>query len=343
MRILLVNHEFTISGASLMLYRVARHLLSRGFAVDVFPCLPTEGPLAAMYAAAGIAVVQRVKASLYRLCIANTVYSGSIVAQLGGAIPTVWWIHEGENGLETVLTDVGLYDKAFRAAARVVFPARHLADNVYRSFVFRCPEEKLVVLPNGLDLPDRIEAVDNGTAFRVVSVGSVYLRKRQGDVLEALDALDLPDAEAVFIGRLDSISERGRAILEKDRQRGAARFRFLGELPNEHTLAWLASADVFVHPAGAEANPLAPLEAGLLGKPIVLADIEVYEGIWQHGRNCLMHPLDDAAVLAAQLWGLHRDPGLRRRLGERARETAKRFSGRAFLDQFDARVLSGLL
>jgi glycosyltransferase involved in cell wall biosynthesis len=343
MRVLLVNHEFTISGASLMLYRVARHLLSRGCAVDVFPCLPTEGALAAMYAAAGIPVVQRVKASLYRLCIANTIYSGSIVARLGGAIPTIWWIHEGENGLETVLADVGLYDKAFRAAARIVFPALHLADNVYRSFVFRFPEEKLVVLVNGLDLPDGIEVMNKSIAFRIVTVGSVYLRKRQGQVIEALDALDLPNAEAVFIGKLDSISDRGTAILEKDRQLGAARFRFLGELANEQTLAWLASADVFVHPAGAEANPLAPLEAGLLGKPIVLADIEVYEGIWQHGRNCLMHPLDDAAVLAAQLWGLHRDPDLRRSLGERARETARRFSGKEFLAGFDARVLAGLL
>jgi glycosyltransferase involved in cell wall biosynthesis len=341
MRVLLLNHEFTISGASLMLYRVARHLVKQGWAVDVVSLLPTEGPLAARYAEAGVSIVKRVKPSRYRLCIANTIYAGSAVASLGSAIGTAWWIHEADNGLSVALGDPEVWQRAFSSAARILFPARFLAENTYKSFVRQLPAQRIVVLPGAVELPESIEPAEKSATFRVVSVGSVYELKRQGDVLEALGALGVPGLEAVFVGELNSLSERGLALLAEDRKRGTGRFRFLGALAHEQAMAWLASADLFVHPSGSESQGLAPLEAGLLGKAVVLADIPAYEGIWRHEFNCLMHPVGDCKSLAAQISRLHRDPMLRQRLGGEARRTARRFSEEAFLKRFDELVLAG--
>jgi glycosyltransferase involved in cell wall biosynthesis len=341
MRILLISHEFTISGASQMLFRIAGHLLSNGHVVDVTPLLPTPGPLAQMYAAAGATVVQQFKPSSYELCLANTIFAGPAVAKLGASMPIVWWIHECDNGLRVALSNTSVYEQAFRNASRLLFPARHLADTVYRSFVYKLPPEKILIIPNGIELPADIAPAARAAPCRIVCVASVYPLKRQGDLLEALDALDRPDIEAIFIGKLDSMSERGMAILAKDRQRPVQRFRLLGELAHRDAMGWLASADLFAHPSESEGHPVAPLEAGLLRKPVVLADLPVYEGIWRHGHNCLIHPVGDTALLATLLDGLCRNVELRSRLGDQAHATAKRYTIRKFLQAFDELVLAG--
>jgi glycosyltransferase involved in cell wall biosynthesis len=340
MRILLINHEFTVSGASQMLFRVARHLLATGHGVDVVPLLPTEGPLGAMYAAIGASVVPRVKASLYQLCIANTIYAGPVVAELAGAMRIVWWIHESDNGLKVALANSGAYERAFQGAARILFPAARLGTDVYRSFLYQVPPERILAIANGVEPLGDVRPENSTRACRVVCIGSVYPLKRQGDLIEALEALDHPDLEAVFVGALSALSERGLAIAEADRRRATSRFKFLGALAHEQTMRWLASADIFVHPSESEGHPLAPLEAGLLGKPVVLADIAAHEGTWRHGHNCLMYPVGDVPLLAILLDGLRRDPELRRRLGERANATARRFSIQGFLREFDRLVLA---
>ncbi|MRR49448.1 MAG: glycosyltransferase [Rhodocyclaceae bacterium] len=344
MKVLVITHEFTISGASLMLFRVAKFLMWRGMQIDVMSLLPTDGPLADMYRDAGARVVEKIKPRDYRFGVANTIFSGGAVANLGTKIPMVWWIHEGDNGLGVVLSDPVNYQRAFGSAARIVFPARHLKDCIYKSFIHHLPEETLVVLPNGIDLPQDIVPAKKGKGVvRIVSVATVDQRKRAGDLLEALERLNMKNLEAIFVGRKYWLSDGGLAVLERERQHRRERFRFLGELPNEQAMSWLASADIFAHPAGVEAHPLAPIEAGLFGKPIILADIAVYEGLWRHGRNCLLHPVGDIDLLAMQLAGLCSNPGLAQRLGEQARLTAGRFSNNAFLKHFEDAVLTGLI
>lgn len=344
MKALLINQDLTISGASLMLHRVARFLVSRGVDVDVLSLVPAAGPLAALYREIGVGTVEKAQLKSYGLCIANTIFAAGPVAGIGPHVPTVWWIHEGDNGLDFALADPGLYRRAFAAAARVVFPAAHLKDCIYKSFIHPLPEERLAILPNGVELPAPIVPMDKPAGVtRVVSVATLDQRKCAGDLLEALERVDRPGLEAVFIGRHCWISDGGQAVLERERQGGRDRFRILGELSHDQAMAWLASADLFCHPARIEAHPLAPLEAGLLGKPIILADIPVYAGLWQHGRNCLLHPGGDIDLLALELDGLCARPALAARLGAAAQATAQRFSHADFLRRFEDTVLAGLL
>ena len=57
MRILMINHEFTITGASTVFLRLAMHLRAQGHEVTVFPCNPADGPMTTRYAEQGIPVV----------------------------------------------------------------------------------------------------------------------------------------------------------------------------------------------------------------------------------------------------------------------------------------------
>ncbi len=335
MKALLINIEMTLSGASLMLFRIAKFLLSRGYEVSVMSVAPAPGPLTKMYLDIGVSLVDEARPAEYRIAIANTIGAGPAVSELGPRLKTIWWIHEGDNGLTAVLSDPAVYTRAFACAAAIVFPARELHDTIYRSFIYQLPPERLVVLPNGVDLPDRIPVMPRGDKIRIVSVATVDQRKCQGDLLLALDKLDRPDIEAVFVGKKYWLSDAGKAVLDKDRADGGGGYRFLGELPHEEAIGWLASADIFAHPAGIEAHPLAPIEAGLLHKPVVLADIAVYRGLWRHGHNCLMHPVGDIELLAALIDGLCNNPLLRKRLGQGAHEAAKGFTGQEFLRGFD--------
>jgi len=54
LRVLLINHEYTVSGASLLMLRLARHLRERGRSCDAMSILSHDGPLREPYAAHGI-------------------------------------------------------------------------------------------------------------------------------------------------------------------------------------------------------------------------------------------------------------------------------------------------
>lgn len=47
---------------------------------------------------------------------------------------------------------------------------------------------------------------------------------------------------------------------------------FAGQLPREHALAWIAAANVLVHPSAAEAAPTVVREARLVGTPVIACD-----------------------------------------------------------------------
>lgn len=334
-KILLVNHDLTISGASLMLFALAKHLVQSGYAIDVMSVRDNQGKLRAEYEALGAGFPDRIKSKSYCLCIANTIFSAPVVAQLSDHVKTVWWIHEADNGLDVALNDPKLHWSAFSKAHRIIFPIKKQRDSIYQSFVYRLTEGRCVILSNGIRLPDNILPMERTARKRIVSVANIDQRKRQGDLLAACEKLGDLNIEVILIGQFHWMSDQGHAALERDRARGTNRYHLLGALDHDEAMRWLASADFLVHPAGVETQPLAPIEAAMLGIPMILADIEVYEGTWRHGHNCLLHGVGDIDLLAGSISLLGHIPPMAARLANEARITAKRFSQESFLRRFD--------
>lgn len=98
----------------------------------------------------------------------------------------------------------------------------------------------------------------------------------------------------------------------------------LGRLPEDEVRDWLGLGPVFVSMARYEPFGLAVLEAAQAGCPLVLSDIPTFVELWG-GAAEFVQPGDDEA-LAAALTRLAEDPGLRRRLGEAARERARQYT-----------------
>jgi len=98
--------------------------------------------------------------------------------------------------------------------------------------------------------------------------------------------------------------------------------RFVGEVTDDELLAWYHASDVFVLPSVTrqETFGVVQLEAMLCGRPSVSTEVGTGSSwVNQHEQTGLVVPPRDPAALHAALARLVTDPGLRRRLGARAR------------------------
>jgi glycosyltransferase involved in cell wall biosynthesis len=336
MRILAVNYEYTLTGSTVMLLRLAEYLREAGHEVSVCAALPAEGPIKEQYRERGFTVLDPPLPSHADLAICNTVMTAPLLIDLSGSARTIWWLHEERFGLPHLLQNPR-HVAAFERASAIVFPVAYLRDAVYRSFIYDKDPSRFVIIPTGIP-PIDIQPASRpqGGALRVVSIGSIYPRKRHEDLIRAM-ALYPGPAKCVIAGKYYTLPEDCLNFIAQHPEK----FELVGEVDHSAALKLLAGADVFCLPSDSEVMPLTSLEAAMLERPMVLSDLSVYDGIWRHGRNCLMHPIGAIGMLAQCLAMLAGNPELRARLGAAARRTAAPYTEAAFFARFDA-LLSSL-
>ncbi|WP_410765030.1 glycosyltransferase family 4 protein [Haloferax sp. DFSO60] len=104
------------------------------------------------------------------------------------------------------------------------------------------------------------------------------------------------------------------------------------------------AGDVYLFATKNENQGIAVLEAMACGKAVILRDIPVFEEFYTHGHDCLKCSTKEEFRRALDL--LARDPELRERLGENAKETAAEHSldrvGERLVETYED-VLSGRL
>jgi glycosyltransferase involved in cell wall biosynthesis len=340
MHIVLLNTEFSMNGAALLLFRWAEHLAKAGHRITGVHQAAAEGPLRDAYLAIGAELTERCVVDRNMVAVCNTLMAAPYVQQVAGAARTIWWIHEGEISLGLLASNPNAI-AAFRRAHAIILPSAAIRDRVYRSYLFGVPEQRVHIVPPGID-PIGAPSRDPGPApperpVRLISVGSVYPRKRQADLIRAVTRLvDLP-IECLLVGKVVKLEDDAVQLARQDPKR----IKFAGELPHARAMQLLDRADIFALPSGSECLPLAPLEAGLRGKAVVLSDLPAHEGVWRHGMNCLMHPVSDVDLLTHMLRILATDGALRDRLGAAGRRTASGFRSDVCLARLDT-VLTGL-
>jgi len=340
MRVVLLGTEFSMTGAGLLLFRWAAHLRRRGHDVTAVHDARAAGPLRDAYLAQGVTLSERFDVDSGMLVICNTVMAARYVLQTARTARTIWWLHEGEVGLPILMKNPGS-EQAFGAAHAVIFPSAAIRDRVYRSYLLGVPESRLHIVPPGLDPldPGQVEAApaSQDRPVRLISVGSIYPRKRQADLIRAVARLTDIQIECLLVGEMVMLEPEAQALAKA----APGRFAFAGQVAHAETLRLIGRTDIFALPSGSECLPIAPLEAGQRGKAVLLSDLPAHEGVWRHGVNCLMHPPGDVDLLAHLLRVLAIDAPLRARLGAAARRTAAGFRNDLFLTRLDM-VLASL-
>jgi glycosyltransferase involved in cell wall biosynthesis len=333
LRLLLVNHEFTITGASTVFFRLALQLQAQGHEVAIFPCNPADGPMQARYAAAAIPVLAAAVPGEYDLALCNGIGTASLVQRIAPFAPVIWLVHEAEVAVHLLLRHQEMIP-AFTAASAIVYETPYQAE-VLRSFTFHLPASKFHVIPNGVAVdPARLARAripPKTHRLRAVQVGTMEPRKRPGDFIRAV-AMSGLDMEAVICGKFFQMDEAALAIVREKPET----YLLLENLPDEEVLAWVESADIFCLASGSETQGLAAYEAALLSRPLLLSDLPCYRDIFIHGRNCLTFPPGHVEMLALSLCMYAASPALRAEMGAAARRTASRFTLAGFFARFDA-------
>lgn len=156
--------------------------------------------------------------------------------------------------------------------------------------------------------------------FTFVFVGRIVGDKGINELVEAFMALRNrhKNVRLVLVGRaeaqLDPVSDATRDAI------GASQaIEAVGEHGGDDLVSWYAAADCFVFPSYREGFPNTVLEAGAMGLPSIVTDINGSREIVADGKNGLVIPPHDSASLLAAMERMVTDDTVRKRMAANAR------------------------
>lgn len=201
---------------------------------------------------------------------------------------------------------------------------------------FNVQRDRVTVIYNGVDSnvfrPDapRPEGMDTIPREFVLNVGSFIPRKDQGTLVRAFARLAVrhPNLHLLLAGA--DGPERGTLLEEAKGLNLGDRVSVLVDLDPAHVAYLLSICRLCVQPALAESFPLAVLEAGAAGAPVVASRIAGHDEIIEEGVSGLMFAVGDVRGCEASIQTLLADPKTALNLATNLRETViSRFTWQA--------------
>lgn len=179
---------------------------------------------------------------------------------------------------------------------------------------------KSPVVYNGVDAEIFSPAAESGSPVQILSVGNLIPTKGQALLLRAFAQVQktVRDAQLVIIG---DGPERSR-LEEQARDLGIyARVIFRGRQDRVTVARAMKDCAVFALPSSYEGLGCVYLEAMACAKPVIGCAGQGIDEIIEDGRNGMLVPAGNDAVLSGRLLSLLKDSALRQRLGVAARQT----------------------
>ena len=301
MRILLVSHELTVTGAPASLLRQAGYFLEAGHAVDVWSL--AGGPLAARYEEAGIVprIVRDDRRSLktayesagkpydFFLCNTTRTYRAVDVLRRYG-IPIVWFIRETKLLDEDIWLNPD-FERVFRGFDNLYTVSEYAAGVVRRY------NPNVRVINNAV--ADRFRDFGPVSAgLRIGYIGSYTEQKGVSVLVEAFRRILVshPDARLVLAGDVGHPDCLARLKAETA---GEDRIVWLGEVQGEAKAAFFESINVLCVPSYDEPSGLTVIEGAMYGKPVVTTDETGANYIVDSSSGRIVRAGDPAALAAA--------------------------------------------
>lgn len=216
-----------------------------------------------------------------------------------------------------------MYLRHYYHHADLVLCPSEYTKGVLQSYGVKTP---IKVVSNGVDIekfqysPSKREVFRKDNALDGIvpfNVGHLFLRKGLTTFLEVARK---SDNMFVWVGRRYKKIEDPSV---KDQIKSAPKnVLFLDYV--EDIVSVYSGCDIFFFPSFCENQGIVILEAGATRRPIVVRDIETYEGWLSHGVNCLKASSDEEFLAHIRL--LMEDEGLARRLAQNAFEMSRQHS-----------------
>jgi glycosyltransferase involved in cell wall biosynthesis len=192
------------------------------------------------------------------------------------------------------------------------------------------------LIPLGIERPPARVVASRATfglphdAFVMVTIGRLVARKATAQLVDVLHASGIPNAHLLIIGD----GPDAAAIRQRAAELGVAdRVHLPGQVADADKHAALAIADTFVSTSQHEGFGLVFLEAMSFGLPIVCYDRGGQTDFLASGETGFVVKLNDTGAFTHAVRAIHADIYLRRRLGQRNRQTVENY----FIDSCAAR------
>ena len=156
--------------------------------------------------------------------------------------------------------------------------------------------------------------------FTFLFVGRIVGDKGINELCEAFDKLSsMANVRLIFVGpyedSLDPISQKSKDFIEQNPAIESVGGKFGDEL-----LPYYAASDCFVFPSYREGFPNTVLEAGAMGLPSIVTDINGSREIIVEGENGVIIPSHDANALFDAMLNMMKDKDAREKMAGNARE-----------------------
>ena len=173
------------------------------------------------------------------------------------------------------------------------------------------------VMEDGDKIQDEYKLSDDDFVF--IFIGRIVRDKGINELLSAFDKLSQieKNLKLLLVGpfedHLDPISEESRAILKKNENIIEVGFQ-------NDVRPFLAISDCLVFPSYREGFPNVVMQAGSMGLPAIVGDINGCNEIIEEYVNGLIIPVKDTEALQESMQKIYQDQELRNRLAQNARK-----------------------
>ncbi len=226
-----------------------------------------------------------------------------------------------------------VYDWSLRNADTIVTVSHELARAI--AACTRGTEAKLTVVYNGIELETFRSAFDATNVSRPMKPNRIAICVSSFDLKKGVDILlhafaevapKMLDVKLLIVGESGDDDDALMALA--DQLGVSSRVEWRRNVSEKEVAAFLAAADVFVLPSRNEGFPLALLEAGAAGLPVVATRVGGVPELISHGDNGLLVAPEDPAAMAAALQRLLDDPASAQ-MGARLRQAVELFTWNA--------------
>jgi glycosyltransferase involved in cell wall biosynthesis len=344
-RILLLLTDLEIGGTPTVVREIARRLHGPPNVSIHVACLGRAGPIAQQIQQSGIAVtalnaksradwkVFRQLNQLIRRERFDAVLSFLVHANAAAAVSSFFC--PGVRYLQSIQT-TQLHPRwhwfvqklASHRADRIVVPSPSTAEVAHKKA--DVPNEKIVVIPNGVDVPHERPPLKFGQPpHRVVFIGRLDPVKRLPDLLQAVKLLN----GFVHLDVYGDGIERSKLARQIDESQIAPLVTMRGSINGPQEA--LRDAELLILPSEAEGFGLVLIEAMAAGVPVVATDVPGIRDVVQNEITGLLVPVGSPEALANAIRRVLEDHVLAQRLAAAAwADVRKRFTWDAAIEGY---------
>lgn len=329
-RVLLVSHEFSLTGAPMVLLVFARVFSSLGYD----PCVasPKDGAMKEEFLQNGIPVIihpellrGKMAASFsgyFDVVVLNTFSCGLCAGNLAGTDAIViWWFHEAAYSYYPALLETLPEKLPENILPVAVSPAARDALQVIRPD-WQVDEFCYGIKDTGMLMAENAAEPGEGNIRTFVCVGSIEKRKGQEYLCKAIRLLpEVVRKKAYFRFAGDIYDQEIYEQLLELKTEFPDCIELVGVMNHEEVLRMIGRADYLILPSRADTMPVVVAEALMFGKPVICSDsCGISTQISESGGGFVYRTSDPAALIACIEKAVSMNPQKMALLGKEGRK-----------------------